>query len=114
MEDNDLGSKKMNNKQNSDDLSDTNTQNQFSALMNYEMETDKNGVTKLVQRARNTNHDLENHEPETNKNLSTKPSTASENIGKIMLENRDKNFDITKTRYPNSSPENQKNLKEEN
>ena len=115
MEDNDLGSKKMNNKQsNSNIISDLNQQNHSDSLMKSEMETDKNGVTKIVQRARNTNHDEQNHEPETDKSLSTKPSIASENIGKIMLENRDKNFDITKNRYPNSSPENQDDPKERN
>jgi hypothetical protein len=115
MEDNDLGSKKMNNKQsNNDDVLGLKKENHSDSLMKSEMETDKNGVTKIVQRARNTDHDEQNYEPETDKNLSTKPSTASENIGKVMLENRDKNFDITRNRYPNSSPENQENPKEKN
>lgn len=82
--------------------------------MKPEMETDKNGVTKIVQRARNTDHDEQIQEPETNKNVSTKPSTAPEEVGKVMVENRDKNFDITKNRYPNSSPENQKEPKKKN
>lgn len=113
MEDNDLGSKKMNNKQ-SNIISDLNQQNNSDSLMKSEMETDKNGITKIVQRARNTDHDEQNYEPETNKILSTKPSTAKEEVGKVMLENRDKNFDITKKRYPNSSPENQDDPKEKN
>jgi hypothetical protein len=115
MEDKDLGSKKMNNKQSTtDDLLGINNQNHSDSLMKSEIEIDKNGIKKVVERARNTDHDDQNHEPTTNKNLSTKPSTASETIGKKMVENRDKNFDITKNRYPNSSPENQKNPKEEN
>lgn len=115
MEDNDLGSKKMNNKQsNSNIISELNKENNPDSLMKAEMETDKNGVTKIVQRARNTDHDEQNHEPETNKILSTKPSTAKEEVGKVMLENRDKNFDITKKRYANSSPENQDDPKEKN
>ena len=115
MEDNDLRSKKMNNKQsNTNIISELNQENQSDSLMKSEMETDKNGITKIVQRARNTDHDEQIHEPETNKILSTKPSTAKEEVGKVMLENRDKNFDITKKRYPNSSPENQKSPKEEN
>ena len=115
MEDNDLGSKKMNNKQsNTNIISELNQENQSDSLMKPEMETDKNGVTKIVQRARNTDHDEQNCEPETNKILSTKPSTAKEEVGKVMLENRDKNFDITKKRYANSSPENQDDPKEKN
>ena len=107
MENQDLGSKKMNNKQiNKDDTLNLNEQNHQNHLMKSELETDKNGITKIVQRARYTDHDEQNHEPDTDKNLSTKPSTATEKVGKIMLENRDKNFDITKNRY--SNPENQK------
>ncbi|HCQ14180.1 hypothetical protein [Flavobacterium sp.] len=115
MENNDLGSKKMNNKQsNSNIISESNKENNPDSLMKAEMETDKNGVIKIVQRARNTDHDEQNCEPETNKILSTKPSTAKEEVGKVMLENRDKNFDITKKRYANSSPENQDDPKEKN
>lgn len=115
MEEKDLGSKKMNNKQsNSNIISELNQENRSDSLMKSEMETDKNGVTKIVERARNTDHEEQIHEPETDKNLSTKPSTASEAVGKVMLENRDKNFDITKKRYPNSSPENQDDPKEKN
>lgn len=105
----DLGSKKMNNKQNTtDDSATIDTQNQLDSAMKSEMVTDKKGLTKIVKRARNTDHDEQNFEPETNKILSTKPSTAKEEVGKVMLENRDKNFDITKKRYASSSPENQK------
>ena len=82
--------------------------------MNSEIEIDKNGNKKVVDRARFANHDEEVREPNTDKSISTKPSTASENIGKKMVENRDKNFDIAKNRYSNSDPENQKNLEEEN
>lgn len=115
MENQDLGSKKMNNKQsNNDNLLHVTRQNHSDSLMKSEMETDKNGITKIVQRARYTDHDEQNHEPDTDKNLSTKPSTATEKVGKIMLENRDKNFDITKNRYPNSSSEDQENQKEKN
>ncbi|WP_395044619.1 hypothetical protein [Flavobacterium sp.] len=110
MKNQDLGSKKMNNKQsNNDDLLGVTMQNHTGSLMKSEIEVDKNGVRKVVERARNTNHDKENHEVSTDKNLSTKPSTASEAIGKKMVENKDKNFDITPNRYPNSSPENKEN-----
>ena len=115
MDDDNLGSKKMNNKQLvSDKLLETNGQHPNSSAMHSEIEINTAGVKKVVERARNTNHDEKNKEPITNKNISTKPSTASETIGKLMIENRDKNFDITEFRYPNSSPENQKNPKEEN
>ncbi len=106
----DLGSKKMNNKQNNnDDLLENGNQNDSTSLMKSEMETDKNGVTRVVERFRNINHDIKNHQSNVNKKLGSKPSTASEEIGKKMVENIDKNSDITPNRYPNSSPENKEN-----
>jgi len=108
MKNEDLGSKKMNNKQNTTDLVSLNNENQSDSSLKSEIEVDKNGMKKVVERARITNH----KEPEVltyvDKRLSTKPSTAPEEIGKKMVENQDKNSDITAFRYPNSSPENHK------
>ena len=109
MDNKDLGSKKMNNKQSDEDtLANATKIDHFENEMKTEMEVDKDGVKKLVQRARNTNHIDENEKAIIDKKLSTTASSASEKIGKIMVENQDKNSDITKRRYPNSSPENHK------
>ena len=107
MENQDLGSKKMNNKQ--VNLEDKPTINQSKSILKPEIEIDNEGHSKIVQRARNVEEIVESSEIYTNKNLASKPSTASEEIGKKMVENKDKNSDITPNRYPNSSPDNQEN-----
>ena len=113
MENQDLSSKKMNNKQNiEDDLFDIFQHDHSKNTMHKEMEVDQDGVKKVVERARFTNHVDENEKAVVNKKLSTTASAASENIGRKMVENRDKNSDITKKRYPNSSPENHEDPKE--
>ncbi|MCZ8197034.1 MAG: hypothetical protein O9267_05475 [Flavobacterium sp.] len=107
MENQDLGSQKINNKQISTDLIPVNDENTASA-MNSEMEVDKNGVKKIVERVRNIDHINNVVQATADKRLSTKPSLALEEIGKKMVENQDLNSDITAHRYPNSSSENSK------
>ena len=107
MENQDLGSKKMNNKQ--VNLEDNSKINQSESILKPEIEIDNEGKSKIVQRARNIEDIVDSTETYTNKNIATKPSTASEEIGKKMVENKDKNSDITPNRYPNSSPDNQEN-----
>jgi hypothetical protein len=114
MENQDLGSKKINNKQISTDLIPVNDENPIVSAMNSEMEVDKNGVKKIVERARNIDHINNVVQATADKRLSTKPSLALEEIGKKMVENQDLNSDITTHRFLNSSPEKQKNPKEEN
>jgi hypothetical protein len=48
-------------------------------------------------------------ELQSSKKLGSKASNAPEATGKKMVENRDKNSDITSTRYPNSHPDNHEN-----
>ena len=107
MENDDLGSKKMNNKQ--VNLDDNSTINQSKSNLKPEIEFDSQGNSKIVQRARNVEEEALCLETYTNKKLSSNPSTASEEIGKRMVENKDNNSDITPNRYPNSSPDNKEN-----
>jgi len=104
MEQHDLGSKKMNNKQESTSLDIPN-----SSALQSEIEVDQAGDKKIVNRARNVEQNIAIPELQSSKELGSKASTAPEATGKKMLENRDKNSDITSTRYPNSHPDNHEN-----
>lgn len=105
MENNDLGSKKMNNKQGiNDDSMHLKNENQSRSLLQSELEIDEKGNEKIVDRARNNNPNDEIYKSKTNKKISAKPSSASEALGKKMVENQDKNSDITPNRL--SIPEN--------
>ena len=102
MENNSLGSKKMNNKQDSGE-------NSGEPVLKKEIEIDKDGNHKVVQRSRSVDNDLAISKSGTNIKISAVPSKASEELGKKMVENKDKNSDIAMNRYPNSSPENHEN-----
>ena len=102
MENNNLGSKKMNNKQ---DVSE----NSGEPILKKEIEIDKTGNHKVVQRSRSVDNDLAISKSTTSKKISAVPSNASEELGKKMVENKDKNSDIAMNRYPNSSPDNHEN-----
>ena len=105
MENNDLGSKKMNNKQSTNDCAiNMNHENQSGSFLQSELEIDEKGNEKSVDRARNNNPNDEIYKSKTNKKVSAKPSSASEAAGKKMVENQDKNSDITPNRL--SIPEN--------
>lgn len=103
MEDKDLGSKKMNNKQ--EDTAITNP-NASAPGLQPEIETDTKGDKTVVQRARHMSHEMDGTENDSA--LLSKPSTAPEGPGKKMVENKDKNSDIAANRYPNSHPDNHK------
>jgi hypothetical protein len=105
MENKDLGSKKMNNKQSiNDDSMNLKQENQSGSLLKSELEIDENGNEKIVDRARNNNPNDDIYKSKTDKKVSAKPSSASEALGKKMVENQDKNSDITPNRL--SIPEN--------
>lgn len=106
MENKDLGSKKMNNKQ--EDVAITSPHASAPPLQ-PEIETDAYGNKTVVERARHMEHDLPIGETHVTEGVSSKPSTAPEEAGKKMVENKDKNSDITSQRYPNSHPDNHKN-----
>ena len=103
MKSDNLGSKKINNKQNtSEELNTENlsdTDNTGGKLV-PEIEIDANGNEKIVHRARNIDASKEH----------TNSSAANENVSKEqtqkMVENKDRNSDITPNRYPNSHPDN--------
>lgn len=99
MENDDLGSKKMNNKQSiNDDSINLNHDYQSGSLLQSELEIDEKGIEKSVDRARNNYPNDEIYKSKTNKKISAKPSSASEAAGKKMVENQDKNSDITPNR----------------
>ena len=117
MEKKDLGSKKINNKQevnegfsgkNISDDADSNT-----SKLKDEVETDANGNEKTVQRARNiegATPDLPekiDKDQQVEKGLNRGVSTEKDT--KKTVENIDRNSDITPNRYPNSHPDNHEN-----
>ena len=106
MENNDLGSKKMNGKQESVSI---NHPNASAPPLQSELETNPEGEKTVVQRARHMEHDIPLSESHRLEEISAKPSAAPEQAGKKMVENKDKNSDITGNRYPNSHPDNHKN-----
>ncbi|MES2574922.1 MAG: hypothetical protein V4572_08260 [Bacteroidota bacterium] len=94
-----LGSKKINNKQNTSEELDSENLSQKQKL-SPEVEIDSNGNQKIVQRARN--NDLTKEDANSilaNENLSEAQTQK-------MVENKDRNSDITPNRYPNSHPDN--------
>lgn len=106
MESNDLGSKKMNNKQNtSEELNAENSLNNNNSndqKLMPEIEIDSHGNKKIVHRARNTDTSSEGE------NANSSMEISSEKQTKKMVENKDRNSDITPNRYPNSDPDNHK------
>lgn len=91
----DLGLKKMNNKQSiNDDSMAFENDNKTKSLLHSELEIDEKGTEKTVDRSRNNNPNDEISKSQTNKKVSSKPSLASEALGKLMVENQDRNSDI--------------------
>ena len=106
MENNDLGSKKMNNKQ---ETISTNNPSASAPPLQSEIETNAQGEESVVQRARHMDHNIPLSETHPLEELSANPSEAPEVAGKKMVENKDKNSDITSNRYPNSNLDNHTN-----
>ena len=106
MESQELGSKKMNNKQVIEHENGINILQE--PIVQSEVEIDNHGNSKTVQRSRNVEGDTSLIESQTNQVTAT-PSDAPEELGKKMVENKDKNSDIATNRYPNSSPDNHEN-----
>lgn len=110
MENNDLGSKKMNNKQNTTDEScaENTPENHDPAATKLvaEVETNKDGDQKIVHRARNVDTNPEQNNNENKENPSSSIEILSDKEIQRMIENKDHNSDITAHRYPNSDPDN--------
>ena len=114
MENNDLDSKKTNNKQQINDqmvsektLNETNT---VAPKLKEEIEIDGNGNEKVVLRARNVDGSIaaipENEDRTWNENESLSRGVSTEKEAMKTVENEDLNSDITAHRYPASNPDN--------
>ena len=109
MKNKDLGSKKINNEQEvNEGFSGKNIADNYDPSkekLNPETETDENGDSKTVKRARNN----EQTDRNWNENESLSRDVQSEGQQQKTVENKDRNSDITSNRYPNSHPDNHKN-----
>ena len=110
MKNKNVGSKKINNKQQDTDGNGSNplAQSEVSHLQS-EVEIDANGHQKTVQRARNMDETSEQNEDTASGNLSSNPTNMTEKQAAKMVENKDRNSDITPNRYPNEHPDNHEN-----
>lgn len=110
MESNDLGSKKMNNKQNtSEEFSTENVPENYdptATKLVAEVETNRIGEQKMVHRARNVDENPEQNKSDDNESPSCSVEIFSDKETQRMVENKDHNSDITAHRYPNSDPDN--------
>ena len=110
MESNDLGSKKMNNKQNTPEEFNTEilpkNYDQTASKLSSEVETNSSGEQKIVHRARNVDSNPEQNNIENNENPSSSVEIFTDKEVQRMIENKDHNSDITAHRYPNSEPDN--------
>lgn len=110
MENNDLGSKKMNNKQNTpEEFSNENLPENYdptATKLVAEVETNSDGEQKIVHRARNIDANPKQNSTKENQQPSSSVEIFSEKEVQRMIENKDHNSDITSHRYPNSDPDN--------
>jgi hypothetical protein len=111
MESTNLGSKKTNNKQNSEAESIGGNLNPETSKLKEEIEIDSHGNEKVVQRVRDIDKTtplavLDENEKKWLENESLIRGVATEADVKKTIENRDRNSDITPNRYPNSNPDN--------
>ncbi|WP_125723444.1 hypothetical protein [Flavobacterium ustbae] len=112
MENNNLGTKKINGTQKNIDEKGTNVSHDDDLKdpkLNREMVTDSDGNKKIVERARNENEDIPKKIPKVSKdNPNSNRGVATEKEAEKTVENKDHNSDITPNRYPNSHPDNHK------
>jgi hypothetical protein len=111
MESTNLGSKKTNNKQNSEAESIGGNLNPETSKLKEEIEIDSHGNEKVVQRVQDIDKTtplavLDENEKKWLENESLIRGVATEAEVKKTVENRDRNSDITPNRYPNSNPDN--------
>jgi hypothetical protein len=109
MENNDLGSKKMNNKQTDENIEYTLTEVEHT--LTSEVETDSDGNHRIVQRSRGTSDSIETVSYASDLMSDTaNPSSSIEILSdeqiQRMRENQDFNSDIISHRYKNSDPDN--------
>ena len=112
MNNQDLGDKKMNNEQNRNEgFSGQNLPDNYDPAarkLQQELETDKEGNTNTVHRARNTESNVET-ERTWNENESLSRSVSEAEDVKRNVENKDFNSDTTAKRYDKSHPDSKEN-----
>lgn len=108
----DLGDKKMNNEQKlNEGFSGENLPNYYDPAaqkLQQELETDKEGNTISVDRARNTESNVQT-DRSWNENESLSRSISDVEDVKRNVEHKDFNSDTTAKRYDKSSPDNKEN-----
>jgi len=115
MENKDLGSKKINGKQevNEDAGGKINEVESNASKFKKELETDTEGNKKIVERARNVDGSGPDLPDQIETNELAKEGlnrgVTTEKETKKTVENIDRNSDITPNRYPNSHPDNHEN-----
>ena len=110
MENNNLGSKKINGTQkNIDEWKGKNIPHDtelHQSEIKQEVVKDKNGDAEVVDRARNENENIAQTADEISPaNPNANRGVSTEEEAKKTVENKDLNSDITPNRYPNSNPE---------
>ena len=112
MENKDLGNKKMNNEQKvNEGFSGKNIPENYDPAgqkMQQEVETDKQGDTHTVDRARHTETNVQS-ERNWNENESLSRTVSNEEDVKRSVEHKDFNSDTTAKRYDKSHPDNKEN-----
>jgi hypothetical protein len=110
MENNNLGSKKINGTQKyNEEVKGKNVShdNEPNTKLKKEVVTDADGNKEVVDRARNVNENIEEVSNEINPaNPNANRGVSTEEEAKKTVENKDRNSDITPNRYPNSNPDN--------
>ncbi|MBF4466993.1 hypothetical protein [Flavobacterium sp. LC2016-12] len=110
MENNNLGSKKINGAQkNIDDSKGKNVSHDtelHESELKKEVVADTDGNKEIVDRARNVNEKIEETSKQINPdNPNANRGVSTEEEAKKTVENKDRNSDVTPNRYPNSNPE---------
>jgi len=110
MENNNLGSKKINGTQkNIDESKGKNIPHdteQHASEIKKEIVTDKSGNKEIVDRARNENEYIKEDSKINPNNPNANRGVSTEEEAEKTVENKDRNSDITANRYPNSHPDN--------
>ncbi|KFF04989.1 hypothetical protein [Flavobacterium reichenbachii] len=113
MENNNLGTKKINGAQkNIEESKGKNVSHDSESKepkLNTEVVTDTDGNKETVKRARNENEKIEKVPSKTmSSNANANRGVSTEEEAEKTVENKDRNSDVTANRYPNSHPDNHK------
>lgn len=116
MKSQDLGNKKMNNKQKlNEGFSGENIPKDYNpseSIMKPETQTDQHGNTKIINRARNVEKSTtKSLIPETSKPKKGNRGVSTEKDVLKTVENQDFNSDTIPNRFPKSNPDNKGNIK---